>query len=156
MEFVSPSALSPAPPAMAFVLPPGWAQRPHASAAFFAVDGNSPDGFAVNLVVLATRVLTDSSLDELVTALDAAPGAAAMAPELQGRRHESVAGHDAVLSAFTLRSPSLPFPLFQTRAALLVPGGVPHLVHAYATCPAASAERYAVVFRAIFAAMRVG
>jgi hypothetical protein len=154
MELTYPSALSPAPPSFRMTFPPGWEERPHATAAAFAVDSNSPEGFHVNVIVLTTRVLADASLDTLVEELQAAPGVASMKPDLQGRRHDTINGHDAVLSAMTLNAEKLPFPLFQTQAAVLLPLEVPYLVHAYATCPAAAADEYATTFRAIFATLR--
>lgn len=154
MELTFPSALSPAAPAFRLNLPPGWEERPHATAAMFAVDTRSPKDFTVNVVVLTTRVHTDDDLDTLVDALQAGPGAQAMEPRLEGRRHDTIDGHDAVLSAVTLTASRLPFPLFQTQAALLLPTEVRQLVHCYATCPAAVAEQYATAFRAIFATLR--
>jgi hypothetical protein len=155
VELTYPSALSPAPPAFRLSLPEGWEERPHATASAFAVDTRSPADFTVNLVVLSTRVLVETTLDELVETAAAAHGAKMLDPRLHGRRHETIDGHDAVLSAVTFRSDRLAFPLFQTQAALLTGQGTKHLIHCYATCPAAFADDYATTFRAIFASLRL-
>ncbi|WP_117211342.1 hypothetical protein [Allorhizocola rhizosphaerae] len=154
MQLTYPGPLSPTPPAFRLSLPAGWEERPHATAAAFAVDSRSPAGFTVNLIVLLTRVLTDDTLDQLIDQLQAAPAAGVMQPRLEGRQRSTIDGHDAVLSALTLTAPSLPFPLFQAQAALLIGGQTQHLVHCYATCPAAVAEQYGTAFRAIFETLR--
>ncbi|MEV8517465.1 DcrB-related protein [Dactylosporangium sp. NPDC051484] len=155
MELTYPSLLSPAPPAFRLSLPESWQERAHASASAFAVDTHSPADFTVNLVVLSSRVLTEASLDELFEAAAESNKTNMLEPQLHGRRHETIDGRDAVLSAVTFRSEKLPFPLFQTQAALLVGQGTKHLLHCYSTCPAAFADDYAVTFRAIFASLHV-
>ena len=154
MELTYPGAISPRPPAFRLQFPDGWQERPHATAVGFAVDTRSPAGFTVNVVVLVTRVLAQLSLEALVDELRAGPTVRAMAPVEQGRRRDVIDGQEAVLSAYTLTAPALPFPLFQAQMAILLPGPVSHLVHGYATCPAAVAESYAKTFRAIFASLR--
>jgi hypothetical protein len=155
MDLSFPSEVSPAPPAFRLRLPAGWEQRTHATAAAFAVDTRSPQGFTVNLLVLLTSVPGRTDLDQLVDALHAAPGNARLRPRSHGRQRTTISGHDAVLSVFTLEDPELPFPLFQARAALLVPrtDRVGELVHCYATCPAALSEHYAAAFRASFSSL---
>ncbi|WP_213455525.1 DcrB/PsbP domain-containing protein [Rhizomonospora bruguierae] len=155
MELTYPSALSPAPPPFRLSLPDSWEERPHATASAFAVDTNSPADFTVNLVVLSTRVLVEATLDALVDTAAEARGTKMLDPRVHGRRHEPIDGHDAVLSAVTFRSDRLPFPLFQTQAALLTGQGTKHLIHCYATCPAAFADDYATTFRVIFASLKL-
>lgn len=155
MDLTFPSEISPATPPFRMRLPAGWEPRPHATAAGFAVDTRSPEGFTVNLVVLVSRVIGDATLDELVDAAHAAPANARYGARELGRQRTRIAGNDAVLSVVTLEQEDLPFPIFQAQAALLLAGddGISHLVHAYATCPSALSDRYAAAFRAMFATL---
>lgn len=157
MELTYPDELSPPPLPFRLRLPDGWQARPHATAAGFAVDTRSPDGFTVNLVVLLTRVLTDADLDQLVTDTQAAGTAGLTVREL-GRQRGSTSGWETRYSVRTFDDGTLPFPLFQAQAALLVPRteSVREFVHCYATCPAALSDRYAATFRQMFDSLRVG
>ncbi|WP_173161373.1 hypothetical protein [Phytohabitans suffuscus] len=155
MELTYPNEHTPLPVTFRLRLASGWQPRPHATAAACAVDSRSPKEFAVNLVVLVTRVLADTSLAELVRAIHESPQTSGLDPSVQGPTPDRIGGYDALLSVLTFTKE---LPLFQAQAAVLVPRGgqARDLVHLYATCPAAVAKQYATAFRAMFATLTIG
>ena len=76
----------------------------------------------------------------------------------EGTTRASIAGYDAILSAFSVDPDDAPFPVFQTEAALLVPTRNDarfDLVQMHGTCPAASAPQYGATFRSIMQSLAV-
>lgn len=130
-----------------------------ADALVAARDAASPEGFEVNIVVVATRLIDDErGLESWVEAMhqrtrDDLNG------ELQGSSTTTLAGREATLSVWVLHPEGLTLPLFQVDAMLMVESSNPRvsfLVQLHGTAPAGYAEHYGAIFRAVFDTLALG
>ncbi len=153
MDLSFPGPTFPAPPSLSLRCPDGWEPVFLANALIAARDGESPEGFQVNMVVVTTRLVDDTlGLNGLVDDMHART-IADMAGQLQQTSTSTLAQREARLSVWLLEPAGSPFPLFQVEAVLLVKSSndrISHLVQMHGTAPAGYAEHYGGVFRAIF------
>ncbi len=153
MDLSFPGTMFPAPPSLSLRCPYGWEPVLLANALVAARDTASPEGFDVNVVVVATRLVDDAlGLDRLVDEMHART-VTDLGGTMQQTSTATLAKRDARLTAWLLEPAASPFPLFQVEAALLVASSNPrisHLVQLHGTAPAGYAEHYGAIFRAIF------
>jgi hypothetical protein len=152
MDLTYPSATFPPPPSLRLTVPDSWQPLPMPDAIVAAADPNSPPEFRVTMLAVVTRVVrSDADLDALAATVHSRTVATFPSATNRGSETTEIAGHPAVVTAWTITVDRPPFELFQAEALLVVPTAHPDardLIQLTGTCPAALADHYASAFRA--------
>lgn len=159
MDLIYPSASFPPPPSLRLTVPDTWRPLPMPDAVVAAADPDSPPEFRVTILAVVTRIVrSDADLDALVTVAHRRTTAAFPSAALRRSEPAEIAGHPAVITAWTLQPEVSSFELFQAEALLVVPTAHPDirdLIQLTGTCPSALADHYAAAFRGSMNSLRL-
>lgn len=159
MDFAFPSPTFPERPSLTLTLPDSFGPVISPSALVAAADSASPEGFTANILVVATRVIADVTLDEM--AADVREKTVAEYPNARvgDTEHLKISGLDALRTTMALQPAEVSFEVEQAQTVVFVATANPEirdLLQVHATYAASSRDHYAALFDEAVRTLRVG